>query len=88
MITRNFEWLSDTNVGIGDKVILRNGSQHEVTRIFNLRDHTGMDLTHYHLIELDNSSQAYNYDDEGKFTFGTSDVDIMQVNLEETENDE
>ena len=84
MKTRNFEWLSDMCLSAGDSVILRDGSNHTVTRIFDLREHTGLDdLEHYHLIELDNGKHTFTYDDEGNFNHGVSSVDIMQVNLKE-----
>ena len=86
MEKRNFEWLSDTNISKGDSVILRDGSNHTVTRICDLREHTGLDdLEHYHLIELDNGKHTFTYDDEGNFNHGVSSVDIMQVNLKEND---
>lgn len=87
MEKRNFEWLSDTNISEGDSVILRDGSNHTVTRVFDLRKHTGLDdIDHYHLIELDNGKHTFTYDDEGNFfSQEASSFDIMQVNLKEDE---
>lgn len=89
METRNFERLSDTNIGIGDKVILRNSEEKRVTRVCHVQGGNDLDDTlHFFLIEFDNSKQIFTYDDKGNISLNRkSREDIMQVNLKEQDNE-